>query len=66
MMQKITLKITAPMKTGGFMPDQEFRVDAVDGLPADIYWRNRLDDGDAVVVSTDEPQPAPKAAKKKD
>jgi hypothetical protein len=67
MMDKLTLKIAAPMKTGGYMPDQEFRVDAVDGVPASLYWRNRLEDGDAVVVPTNEPeppQPAPKAKKK--
>lgn len=65
MIEKITLKIVSPVVIGGRLPGQVFRVAAVDGVPAELYWRSRIADGSAVVEAAPTPQAA-KAAKQKD
>ncbi len=53
MIEKIALKVEAQVTTGGKLPGQTFRVNAIDGQPADLYWRSRIADG-AVIVVPDE------------
>lgn len=68
-MTKIRLRIAAQVEIGGHKPGSEFQVPATDGLPTDLYWRKRVADGSAILVS-DTPAAArpaaPKAAPKKD
>ena len=71
MTTKVTLKITAAVAVGGRRPGDVFRVDAVDDVPRDLYWRSRIKDGEAEIVSPEpaepvRPAPTPKAAKQKD
>jgi hypothetical protein len=73
-MSKIWLRIDAAIAVGGRAPGAVFGVPVTDGVPADLYWRNRIADGDAVVVPdphaasvpdpAPEPAPAPTAARK--
>lgn len=74
-MDKLTLSNVSTVALGGRAPGTEFRVNAVDGQPVDLFWRNRLADGEVVVVpavpvspAPAEPAPAParKAPNKKD
>jgi len=72
MTDRITLKITASIGIGGKRPGETFVADAVDGVPASAYWRQRIADKEAEIVPTSEPEsgsaapPKAKAAKQKD
>lgn len=66
-MTRINLRITAAIAIAGRAPGAEFQVAATDGVPSDLYWRRRIEDGEAVIVpeSVPEAEPAPAAPARK-